>query len=198
MTTPQIRRAAPKAASSVRSRSSRAGRAEPARATPLPTPSEPTQEPVATASASGEPIGGEYTVERNDTLWRIASRVTPGGSRREINQHDDRAVPREPGCVQRQHQSPARRQRAAHSGARRTSKRSRPARRPRKSRARPRSGAARSRPTGRTGRSEPPAAGHAGRNARCAVVGDACAASRSRQAPSTARRLQARRRQTIA
>jgi pilus assembly protein FimV len=58
----------------------------PARATPLPTPSESTQEPVATASsASGEPIAGEYTVERNDTLYRIASRVTQDGSRREIN-----------------------------------------------------------------------------------------------------------------
>ena len=58
----------------------------PARATPLPTPSEPTQAPVATASsASGEPIAGEYTVERNDTLYRIASRVTQDGSRREIN-----------------------------------------------------------------------------------------------------------------
>jgi pilus assembly protein FimV len=57
----------------------------PARATPLPTPSEPTQEPVTSTSASGEPIAGEYTVERNDTLYRIASRVSPGGSRREIN-----------------------------------------------------------------------------------------------------------------
>lgn len=55
---------------------------EPSRATPVPTPSEPTQEPVASSSA---PIAGEYTVERNDTLWRIASDVTPGGSRREIN-----------------------------------------------------------------------------------------------------------------
>jgi pilus assembly protein FimV len=55
----------------------------PAQATPLPTPSEPTQEPVA--SAPETPLGGEYTVERNDTLWRIASRVTPGSSRREIN-----------------------------------------------------------------------------------------------------------------
>jgi pilus assembly protein FimV len=58
----------------------------PAQATPLPTPSsasEPTQEPVA--SAAGTPLAGEYTVERNDTLWRIASRVTPNGSRREVN-----------------------------------------------------------------------------------------------------------------
>jgi len=53
-------------------------------ATPVPTPSERTQEPVTSASA-GEPLAGEYNVARNDTLWRIASRVTPGGSRREIN-----------------------------------------------------------------------------------------------------------------
>ncbi len=57
----------------------------PAQATPLPTPSEPTQAPVTSASASDEPIAGEYTVERNDTLYRIASRVSPGESRREIN-----------------------------------------------------------------------------------------------------------------
>src|SRR5688572_25295039 len=54
-----------------------------ARATPLPTPSEPTQEPVAAASSSGEPIAGEYTVQRNDTLYRIASRVKQDASRRE-------------------------------------------------------------------------------------------------------------------
>ena len=56
----------------------------PSQATPLPTPSEQTQEPVTSASA-GTPITGEYNVARNDTLWRIASGVTPGGSRREIN-----------------------------------------------------------------------------------------------------------------
>jgi len=55
----------------------------PPQAAPVPRPSEPTQEPVA--SSSGAPIAGEYTVARNDTLWRIASGVTPGGSRREIN-----------------------------------------------------------------------------------------------------------------
>jgi pilus assembly protein FimV len=57
---------------------------EPSQATPLPTPSERTQEPVTSASA-GAPLTGEYNVERNDTLWRIASRVTPGSSRREVN-----------------------------------------------------------------------------------------------------------------
>lgn len=56
----------------------------PAQATPLPRPSsEPTQEPVA--SASGAQLSGEYTVERNDTLWRIASRATSSSSRREVN-----------------------------------------------------------------------------------------------------------------
>jgi pilus assembly protein FimV len=57
----------------------------PSQPTRLPTPSERTQEPVASASASATPIAGEYTVERNDTLWRIASGVTPNGSRRQIN-----------------------------------------------------------------------------------------------------------------
>jgi pilus assembly protein FimV len=62
---------------------------QPSQATALPTPSEQipaarTQEPV-TSAAAGEPLAGEYNVQRNDTLWRIASRVTPGGTRREIN-----------------------------------------------------------------------------------------------------------------
>ena len=57
----------------------------PAQATPLPTPSsEPTQAPVASAAA-GSSLSGDYTVERNDTLYRIASRVSPNGSRREVN-----------------------------------------------------------------------------------------------------------------
>jgi len=63
----------------------------PSQATPVPTPApapvERTQEPVASSAASsaGTPIAGEYNVQRNDTLWRIASQVTPGGTRREIN-----------------------------------------------------------------------------------------------------------------
>jgi len=57
---------------------------QPSEATPLPRPSERTQEPVTSASA-GTPITGEYNVQRNDTLWRIASGVTPGGTRREVN-----------------------------------------------------------------------------------------------------------------
>jgi pilus assembly protein FimV len=35
-----------------------------------------TQEPVAAATPAQ--VGGEYAVERNDTLWSIASRVNPG------------------------------------------------------------------------------------------------------------------------
>ncbi|MGH8175958.1 MAG: FimV/HubP family polar landmark protein [Steroidobacter sp.] len=46
--------------------------AEPAR--PAPTPEQPAA-PVAAAPAT---LDGEYTVERNDTLWRIANRVNPG------------------------------------------------------------------------------------------------------------------------
>ena len=62
---------------------------QPSEATPLPTPptrtpSERTQEPVTSAS-TGTPITGEYNVQRNDTLWRIASGVRPSSSRREIN-----------------------------------------------------------------------------------------------------------------
>jgi pilus assembly protein FimV len=57
---------------------------QPSQAAPLPTPVERPQEPVTSASA-GTPITGEYNVQRNDTLWRIASGVTPGGTRREVN-----------------------------------------------------------------------------------------------------------------
>jgi pilus assembly protein FimV len=59
----------------------------PQQATPVPTqaPAERTQEPVASSTAAGTPIAGEYNVERNDTLWRIASRVSPGAPRREVN-----------------------------------------------------------------------------------------------------------------
>ncbi|HEX7012646.1 MAG TPA: FimV/HubP family polar landmark protein [Steroidobacteraceae bacterium] len=61
---------------------------------PAPTPAPDPQvqdepEPAAASStqASEEEeltpasIGGEYVVERNDTLWSIASRITPGGPR---------------------------------------------------------------------------------------------------------------------
>jgi Tfp pilus assembly protein FimV len=82
----------------------------------VPTPSERTQEPVTSASA-GEPLAGEYNVARNDTLWRIASRVTPGGSRREINRTMIALFRANPAAFKRQHQSPAFRQRAAYSGA---------------------------------------------------------------------------------
>ncbi len=38
-----------------------------------------SEEPAApVAAATPATIGGEYTVERNDTLWRIASRTNPG------------------------------------------------------------------------------------------------------------------------
>ncbi len=161
-------------ASSARShRSSRQSRRR--RATPLPTPSEPTQEPVATASsASGEPIAGEYTVERNDTLYRIASRVTQGGSRREINRTmialfranpaafngninrlRSGSVLRIPELVGHRSDLDGRGDRGGRAPDRRVERRA----------------AARA---GRTGRSEPAAAGYARRNTRCTVVGDAC------------------------
>jgi pilus assembly protein FimV len=92
----------------------------PSQATPLPTPApaERTQEPVASSSPSaGTPIAGEYNVERNDTLWRIASRVSPGASRREVNRTMIALFRAQPRGVQRQHQSPALRRGAANSGA---------------------------------------------------------------------------------
>ena len=46
--------------------------AEPARPTPT------SEEPAAPVAAGPATIGGDYTVERNDTLWRIASRANPG------------------------------------------------------------------------------------------------------------------------
>jgi pilus assembly protein FimV len=55
---------------------------QPSRA--LPTPEEPVSAP-STQQATPASIGGEYTVQRNDTLWRIASRVNPG-SPRVVNQ----------------------------------------------------------------------------------------------------------------
>ena len=53
---------------------------EPSR--PVAAPEQTTEEPVSAA----EPVTGSYTVARNDTLWRIASRVKPDASRRVVNQ----------------------------------------------------------------------------------------------------------------
>ena len=95
-------------------------------AEPSAQPSEPTRPAIAQAEPTEEPVaqstpeiaaspGATYTVQRNDTLWRIASACQSGfASRRQPD--DDRAVPRESRSIQRQHQSPARRQRAARSG----------------------------------------------------------------------------------
>ena len=84
--------------------------------TPVPTPAEPNaracrfrgpappHRPASTPSSATTRCGGS------------PASVSPG-SRRDHQPDDDRAVPREPGGIRRQHQSPARRQRAAHSGA---------------------------------------------------------------------------------
>jgi pilus assembly protein FimV len=50
----------------------------------VPSPAEPVVREAPPASA--EALAGSYTVQRNDTLWRIASSVAPGSSRRVINQ----------------------------------------------------------------------------------------------------------------
>ena len=48
-------------------------------ATPLPTPSD---ESAPASTATGEAaLGGEYSVQRNDTLFKIASRINPGPHR---------------------------------------------------------------------------------------------------------------------
>ncbi|HEY8540203.1 MAG TPA: FimV/HubP family polar landmark protein [Steroidobacteraceae bacterium] len=64
---------------------------EPARPTPVPAPEPaPSAEPVVRETPAAAPasvaLGGTYTVERNDTLWRIASRMQPGAGPRVINQ----------------------------------------------------------------------------------------------------------------
>ncbi len=48
-------------------------------AAPTPTPlPEREQPPVSSAAEFTGAVGGEYSVQRNDTLWRIASEITPG------------------------------------------------------------------------------------------------------------------------
>jgi pilus assembly protein FimV len=47
----------------------------------VPSPAAPVAEAREEASTPPPAISGDYTVQRNDTLWRIASTVTPGGPR---------------------------------------------------------------------------------------------------------------------
>jgi pilus assembly protein FimV len=49
----------------------------PAPQEPVATPA-PTPPPAAPAPRAAPSVAGDYTVQRNDTLWRIASRVNPG------------------------------------------------------------------------------------------------------------------------
>jgi pilus assembly protein FimV len=58
---------------------------EPARPAPAPAEPEATRETPISSTAPAA-LGGSYTVERNDTLWRIASRAQPGASPRVVNQ----------------------------------------------------------------------------------------------------------------
>jgi len=54
----------------------------PAASAPAPSRERPAEESLPAAAAG---VSGSYTVERNDTLWRIASRAQPGSSPRAIN-----------------------------------------------------------------------------------------------------------------
>ncbi|HEY4367248.1 MAG TPA: FimV/HubP family polar landmark protein [Steroidobacteraceae bacterium] len=58
---------------------------EPAQTRPVPAPQSVTEEPTASKAVPAA-VGGTYNVERNDTLWRIASSVQPGAPRRVVNQ----------------------------------------------------------------------------------------------------------------
>ena len=74
---------------------------EPPRPVPAPAPSSPARERAPASERTPAPernaapeslpssaagVTGSYSVERNDTLWRIASKVQPGASKRVINQ----------------------------------------------------------------------------------------------------------------
>ena len=50
---------------------------------PVPATQASESEPIA-PSQTASSMGGEYAVQRNDTLWRIASQISPG-SPREVN-----------------------------------------------------------------------------------------------------------------
>jgi pilus assembly protein FimV len=54
---------------------------------PVPAPeSTPAIAAPSVAPSAAAGLGGDYTVERNDTLWRIASQAQPGASPRVVNQ----------------------------------------------------------------------------------------------------------------
>ncbi len=55
-----------------------------ARQQPVPSPEEPARAAPTASEPSGS-FGDEYSVQRNDTLWRIASQINPG-SPRVVNQ----------------------------------------------------------------------------------------------------------------
>jgi pilus assembly protein FimV len=57
----------------------------PAQTRPVPAPDSVSQEPTVRNTVPAA-VGGTYNVERNDTLWRIASSVQPGAPRRVVNQ----------------------------------------------------------------------------------------------------------------
>ncbi len=49
------------------------------RQAPVPAPEPTTRSEEPSFAAAPSSFGGDYTVQRNDTLWRIASQINPGG-----------------------------------------------------------------------------------------------------------------------
>jgi pilus assembly protein FimV len=49
------------------------------RQSPVPAPEPTTRSEEPSYAAAPSSFGGDYTVQRNDTLWRIASQINPGG-----------------------------------------------------------------------------------------------------------------------
>lgn len=76
---------APQSGARTEGRIERAPQPEPAEPTrPIPPPEAVTETPVARSAPAA--IAGTYTVERNDTLSRIARSVSPGASAAGVNQ----------------------------------------------------------------------------------------------------------------
>ncbi len=78
----------PQSGAQTAGRIERAPEPAPAEQRPVPAPDTTAREPAAPTRELAVPasLGGSYTVERNDTLWQIASSARPSASRRVMNQ----------------------------------------------------------------------------------------------------------------